>query len=80
MKTEKMLVIVIALQALTLMGQWTGHPSATPAHAEIFNPSERQLAILEEAKNTNGKLDKLITYLQSGEMTVKIAKEDDAKK
>ena len=80
MKIEKMLVIVIALQCLILLGQWTSHQSGTPANAEIFNPSERQLAILEEAKNTNGKLDKLITFLQSGEMTVKIAKEDEAKK
>lgn len=80
MKIEKMLVIVIALQALILMGQWTGHPSGTPAHAEIFNPSERQLAILEESKQTNAKLEKILSYLQSGDMTVKVAKDDDSKK
>jgi hypothetical protein len=79
MKTEKMLAVVIVLQVLILISQWTGQPSATPAHAQITNPSERQLAILEESKNTNAKLEKLISFLQSGDLHVKMSKDDDKK-
>jgi hypothetical protein len=79
MKTEKMLVVVITLQCLILLSQWTGSPSATIARAEIMNPGERQLALLEEAKQTNIRLDKLIGIIQSGDMQVKIAKDDDKK-
>ncbi|HZL36811.1 MAG TPA: hypothetical protein VFC78_15940 [Tepidisphaeraceae bacterium] len=77
MKTEKLLGIMIVMQGLILAGQWAG-PVGSPsvAHAEPFNPSERQLAILDEAKQTNSKLDKLMALLQSGEVTVKVAKED----
>ena len=80
MKTEKLLGIVIAMQGMILVGQWAG-PVGAPrvANAEIFNPSERQLAILDEAKQTNAKLDKLIALLQSGDVQVKVAKPDDAK-
>ena len=79
MKTEKLLGIMIVMQGMILVGQWAG-PVGSPrvAQAEAFNPSERQLAILDEAKQTNSKLDKLITLLQSGDVTVKVAK-DDAK-
>jgi len=80
MKTEKMLVVVIVLQALILLGQWTGVPAATPAQAQQFNPVERQLAILDEAKQTNARLDKLISFLQSGDMVVKVAKPEEEKK
>ena len=80
MKTEKMLVVVIVLQGLILASQWAGVPSATPAQAQQFNPSERQLAIIEEAKQTNARLDKLISFLQSGDMVVKVAKPEEEKK
>jgi len=80
MKTEKMLVVVIVLQGLILASQWAGIPAATPAQAQQFNPSERQLALIEEAKQTNARLDKLISFLQSGDMVVKVAKPEEEKK
>jgi hypothetical protein len=77
MKMERMLAAVIVLQVLILISQWTGQPSASIARADqITNPGERQLAILEESKATNAKLEKILSYLQSGDMTVKVAKDD----
>jgi len=77
MKTSKLLGIVIALQALLLIGQWVG-PSMSVARADIPlpNPSERQLAMLDELRTLNGKMDRLIGMLQSGSVEVKVAKSD----
>jgi hypothetical protein len=77
MKTSKLLGIVIALQVLLLIGQWVA-PSSSTARADIPmpNPSERQLAMLDELKTLNGKVDRLIGLLQSGTVEVKVAKSD----
>ena len=77
MKTSKLLGFVIALQVMLLIGQWVG-PSASVARADIPlpNPSERQLAMVEELRTLNGKMDKLIGLLQSGSVEVKVAKSD----
>ncbi|HXE54557.1 MAG TPA: hypothetical protein VN541_16160 [Tepidisphaeraceae bacterium] len=75
MKTSKLLGIVIVLQALILVGQWTGGPSASTARADVTNPAERQIAILDELKTLNGKMDNLISTLRSGDVQVKVAKE-----
>jgi len=79
MKIEKMLGIVIVLQCLILLGQWTGLPANSSAHADIMNPGERQLALLEEAKQTNAKLERMLGVLTGGEMTVKVAKDEEKK-
>ena len=80
MKTEKLLGIVVVLQVMTLLGQWVG-PVGSPstARADVANPAERQLALLDEAKNTNARLDKLISLLQSGDVQVKVAKAEEQK-
>jgi len=81
MKTDKLLTMVLIMQGLTLAGQYAGPiGSATVVRADIPNPAERQLALLEEAHQTNAKLDKLISLIQSGEIQVKIAKGDAASK
>jgi hypothetical protein len=76
--TSKLLGIVIALQVMLLIGQWV-NPSASTASAQVSNPSERQFAIIDELKTLNGKVDRLISLLQSGTVEVKVAK-TDAKK
>ncbi|HEY8750412.1 MAG TPA: hypothetical protein VIM11_20680 [Tepidisphaeraceae bacterium] len=77
MKTSKLLGIVIALQVMLLVGQWVS-PSASVARADIPmpNPSERQLAMLDELRTLNGKVDRLIGLLQSGTVEVKMSKSD----
>jgi hypothetical protein len=72
MKTSKLLGIVIVLQVLLLIGQWV-NPTASVARADITNPSERQLAMLDELRTLNGKVDRLIGFLQSGNLEVKAA-------
>jgi len=79
MKIERMLVVVIVLQLMVLASQWVGQPMIPAAHAQNFNPVERQLAILDEAKSTNTKLDKLIAVLQSGDVQVKVVKDEEKK-
>lgn len=69
--TSKLLGIVIVLQVLLLIGQWV-NPSASTARADISNPSERQLAMIDELKTLNGKVDRLISVLQSGNLEVKV--------
>lgn len=81
MKSSKLLGVVIVLQGLILIGQWTGQPAASTARADspIPNPGERQMAIIDELKNVNVKLDKIYGALTAGDVQVKVAKEDDKK-
>jgi hypothetical protein len=81
MKSSKLLGVVIVLQGLILVGQWAGQPAASTARADVNlpNPGERQLAILDELKNVNSKLDKIYGSLTSGDMTVKVVKDDQKK-
>ena len=81
MKTSRLLGVVIVLQGLILVGQWTGQPAASTAKADITlpNPGERQLAIVDELKTLNSKVDHLTSYLQSGDLQVKVAKEEPKK-
>jgi hypothetical protein len=73
MKTSKLLGIVIVLQVLLLIGQWVA-PTAGVAHADVPlpNPSERQLAMVDELKSLNSKMDRLISMFQSGNVEVKV--------
>ena len=78
MKTNQMLATVIVLQGLTLVGQRLGPGGYTStAHAELPNPGERQLAILDEIKGTNARLDRMLTMLGTGEVQVRIAKAEE---
>ena len=83
MKSSKLLGVVIVLQGLILVSQWAGQPSAGTARADVTlpNPGERQLAIVEELKNVNSKLDKIYSALSGGDMTVKaVVVKDENKK
>ena len=79
MKTSKLLGIVIVLQGLILVGQWVGQPSIGTAHADVTNPSERQMAMIDELKTLNSKVDRLTSFLQSGDLQVKVAKDEPKK-
>jgi hypothetical protein len=73
--TNKLLVVVVALQGMLLLGQWTGSSlvEARPANAQVNipDPGARQLQMVEELKGLNAKVDRLTALLQSGEVTVK---------
>jgi len=79
-KTSKLLVAVIILQGLILVGQWTGgHDYLTTARAQLPDPANRQLQMIDELKEANQKLDKIVSVLDGGTLQVKVAKTDDGK-
>lgn len=79
--TNKLLAVVIVLQALLLAGQWVGQPSANLAKADVTlgNPGERQMAMVDELKTLNGKMDRLIGVMTSGDVKVEVTKVDKNK-
>ena len=79
MKTNKLLAIVIALQSLVLIGQWTGSGYLTAAQAQVPDPANRQMQMIDELKGVNDKLDKLIGILQDGKLQVKVSNPDETK-
>jgi len=81
-RTARLLGVVIALQALTLAGQWLGHegPTMLPqAQAQLANPAAERQAMLEEQKVTNSKLDRLVGILEAGQLQVRVTNPDDFK-
>jgi len=79
MKTNKLLVGVLVLQGLILIGQWTGSGYLTSAQAQIPDPANRQMQMVDELKDLNTKMDKLVGILEGGDLQVKVAKSDDEK-
>ena len=80
MKTSKLLTAVLVLQGLILVGQWTGgHNYLTTASAQVPDPANRQLQMIDELKETNQKLDKIVGLLEGGSLQVKVVKADDGK-
>ena len=75
--TPKLLGIVIALQVMLLIGQWVNPPAST-AQAQITNPGERQMEMIDQLRTLNGKVDHLISVLQGG-IDVRIPKPDPKK-
>jgi len=75
--STRLLTVVLVLQAMTLLGQWIGIPSATtPAHAAIPDAGAQRNQVIDELKNMNGKFDKLLSMLESGKIEIKIAAEE----
>lgn len=79
MKTNKLLAVVIALQSLVLIGQWTGGPQLASAVAQVPDPANRQMQMIDELKSINSKMDQLIGILQDGKLQVKVSNPDDNK-
>ena len=79
MKTNKLLAVIIVLQGLLLMGQWTGHGYLTSAQAQIPDPANRQMQMVDELKGLNNKMDQVVDLLKGGDLQVKVQNPDDAK-
>jgi hypothetical protein len=81
MKSSKILGFVLVMQVVIVIGQWAGQPAARSAKADVNipNPGERQLAILDELRTLNGKMDRLLGVVQSGDMKVEVTKVDRSK-
>ena len=80
MKTNRLLVIVIALQGLILAGQWLEGPRMLPAaQAEPFNAGADRQAMIDALKPVDSKLDQLVSILNSGNLQVKVVNSDEHK-
>ena len=81
MKTERLLVIVIALQLVMLAGQWLSNgPRMLPAaQAEPFNAGADRQAMIDVLKSIDGKLDSMNSILNSGNLQVKVQQPDEHK-
>ena len=91
MKTNKLLAgdpnrgllrlgtLVVVLQGLILIGQWTGQGYLTSAQAQVPDPANRQLQMIEELKSANAKLDQVVSILQGGDLQVKVVKSEENK-
>ena len=77
--TNKALAVVLVLQGLILAGQWLGGPTLSSASGQDFNPGRDRQQIIDAIKETNGKLDKLIGILESGDLQVKTISSDETK-
>jgi hypothetical protein len=80
-RTTKLLAAVVVLQALSLLGQWAAAPSMLPsAQAQLRNSGEDRAQMLDEMKQTNAKLEKIIGILDGGHLQVEVSKPDDKDK
>ena len=81
MKNSKWLAGIVVLQALILIGQWTGGRGALPqAYAgDVPDPAGRQMQLIQELKEVNSKLDKIIGLMESGDLQVKAVQPDESK-
>jgi hypothetical protein len=69
MSNVRILVVILVLQGLTLLSLWTGGP-LQPAHAQIPDAGAQRLAMIDELRSTNRKLDQLIQLLEGGKLQV----------
>jgi hypothetical protein len=80
MKTNRLLTVVIALQVVMLAGQWLQGPTMlATAKADLPNPAADRQETIDLQKETNSKLDQIVTVLQGGNLQVKVVQSDDQK-
>jgi len=79
MKSGKLLVAVIVLQSLILISQWTGSGAVTPAYGQIPDAAGQRMQVIDELKAMNGKMDRLMDLMKSGDLQVRLSKPDEKK-
>jgi hypothetical protein len=77
MKTAKYLGVIIVLQVLILAGQWVGPTFSSRAMADLPDPGSQRTETIDQLKSVNEKLDKLMDYLQSGDLQVRVKAPDE---
>lgn len=77
--TNKLLGAIVVLQGLILLGQWTGGVSLPSASAQIPDPANRQMQMIDQLTQINGKLDQMVGILQGGDLQVKVAPTEEKK-
>ncbi len=79
MKTTKLLTGIVVLQGLLGLGLWCGQGPVKPAYGQVADPGSQRIQMIDQLKELNGKMDKLIELLQSGNLQVKVASPDEKK-
>ena len=77
MRKEHMLLVVIAVQAALIAGMMFGEARQS-AVAQIPDQGAQLQKVIDETKQVNAKLDRIVTILESGKLQVKVA-EPEAK-
>jgi hypothetical protein len=77
MKTPKILVVVMVLQALALLTLWTGRDVLPVAQGQVIDSGGQRMEQIAQQKLTNEKLDRLIALLESGDLQVKVVASDE---
>lgn len=72
MNTARILVVIVVLQGLILMGQWTGSGPLAPAQAQVPDAGAQRIQMIEELRRLNGKMDVLVEKLESGKLQVRV--------
>jgi hypothetical protein len=81
MKSNRLLVIIVALQLMIVAGQWLEGPKMLPtAQAEPFNAGADRQAMIDQMKSVDSKLDSIVSILNSGNLQVKVVQSDEHKK
>jgi hypothetical protein len=79
MNSTKLLTGIVVLQGLLGLGLLCGQSPINPAYGQVADPGAQRLQIVDQLKELNGKTDKLIALLQSGNLQVRVAPPDDKK-
>jgi hypothetical protein len=75
----RLLGVVVALQVLTILGQWVSPGMTQPAQAQIPDAGAQQNQMINELKGVNTRLDHLVAILETGKLQVRVDS-PDAKK
>lgn len=80
MKTTRLLTVIAILQGLTLVSQLRNVDGASTAQAgSLPDPGADRKETIAELKSLNGKMDRLLTLLESGKLQVETTPAADKK-
>lgn len=79
MNTARILIVIVVLQTLILLGQWTGSGPLSTVHAQVPDAGAQRIAIIDELKRLNAKMDALVEKLDSGKLQVRVEAAPEAK-
>lgn len=79
MNNSRILGVIVVLQGLMLMTLWLGGPALPQAQAQVPDAGGQRLQMIDQLKQLNDKMDRLIGILNSGNLQVKVAKDDEQK-